>query len=184
MLLLGTALLLPVAQIKLGEGVSFQKHLAYSAAFLAPLAGWGFARPWKLAIWTPVLIWWLILMGFWGGFRSHDLIQYPDVRPVAEEIDFTDGKYLSSSADSLSYYTRDDRGVRWETTFTLYAQGDDEIEAAVEEERYRMIVIHEGLTGSTIQDQGQKVLIDALRDSDYDLDVVGEEGDRWLIYTP
>ena len=37
--LLGTALLLPVAQIKLGEGVSFQKHLAYSAAFLAPLAG-------------------------------------------------------------------------------------------------------------------------------------------------
>lgn len=181
-LLIGTSLLLPVAQIKLGEGVSFQKHMAYSAAFLAPLAGWGFARPWKLAIWTPVLCWWLILMAVWGGFRSHDLIQYPDVRPVAEEVTFTDGKYLSSSADSLSYYTRDDRGVRWETTFTLYAQGNEEIRAAVKDERYQMIVIHAGLTGSTIQDKGQKVLLDALADSDYDLEEVGEEGDQWLIY--
>jgi 4-amino-4-deoxy-L-arabinose transferase-like glycosyltransferase len=182
--LVATALLLPVAQIKLGEMVSFQKHLAYSAAFLAPLAGWGFARPWKLAIWTPVLCWWLILMAVWGGFRSHDLIQYPDVRPVAEEVQFGKGYYLSSSADSLSYYTRRDPDVEWGTTFDLYAQGPQAIRQAVREKYYTAIIIQQGATGSSIQDTGQRVLIDALRNNnDYDLATAGEN-DEWLIYTP
>jgi hypothetical protein len=181
--LIGTALLLPAAQIRLGEAVSFQKHLAYSAAFLAPLAGWGFARPWKLAIWTPVLIWWLVLMGFWGAFRSHDLIQYPDVRPVAENVQFTDGYYLSSSADSLSYYTRRDPDVEWATTFELYAQGPEAIRTAVREKYYTAIIVQKGATGSTIQDTGQKVLLDALNNNDYDVEKVGEN-DEWLIYTP
>ena len=182
--LIGTALLLPIAQIKLGEGVSYQKHMAYSAAFLAPLAGWGFARPWKLAIWTPVLIWWLILCGTWGAFRSHDLIQYPDVRPVAEATNFPAGTYLSSSADSLSYYTADRPEIEWQPTFALYPQGEDEIKAAVAEERYQMIIIHAGKTGSTIQDEGQQMLLDALRESDYDAEIVGKKGDdQWLIFT-
>jgi 4-amino-4-deoxy-L-arabinose transferase-like glycosyltransferase len=181
--LIGTALLLPIAQIKLGEAVSFQKHLAYSAAFLAPLAGWGFARPWKLAIWTPVLVWFLILMSIWGMFRSHDLIQYPDVRPVAEKVQFVDGTYLSSSADSLSYYTRRDPDVDWHTTFALYAAGTEEIRRAVREKDYTMIVIHAGATGSTIQDQGQRVLLDALRNNGYHLTYAGEDKE-WLIYTP
>lgn len=182
-LLIGTSLLLPVAQIKLGEGVSFQKHLAYSAAFLAPLAGWGFARPWKLAIWTPVLVWWFILMAIWGGFRSNDLIQYPDVRPVADSVHFPNGRYLSSSADSLSYYTRDDTGVKWETTFQLYAQGRKGIEEAVNKYRFKMIVIQGGNTGSTIQDEGQAVLVHALDNASYNLKRVGEDKE-WLIFTP
>jgi len=182
--LIGTALLLPVAQIKLGEAVSFPKHLAYSAAFLTPLAGWGFARPWKLAIWTPVLVWWLILMAVWGGFRSHDLIQYPDVRPVAEEIQFTEGRYLSSSADSLSYYTRRDTQVEWVTTFELYALGAYQIKRAVANEHYTQIIIHAGPTGSTTQDKGQKVLLRALNSNDdYALERAGEDNE-WLIYTP
>jgi hypothetical protein len=183
LLLIGTALLLPVAQIKLGEGVSFQKHLAYSTAFLAPLAGWGFARPWKLAIWTPVLIWWLILMGTWGAFRSHDLIQYPDVRPVAETVHFKPGSYLSSSADSMSYYTRRDPDIKWETTFNLYAQGPSAIEEAVRDYHYKEVIIHAGPTGSSIQDQGQKVLLKALEDNFYTVKQVGEDKE-WLIYTP
>jgi 4-amino-4-deoxy-L-arabinose transferase-like glycosyltransferase len=183
-LLIGTSLLLPVAQIKLGEGVSYQKHMAYSAAFLAPLAGWGFARPWKLAIWTPVVIWWLVLCCVWGAFRAHDLIQYPDVRPVAEATSFPDGTYMSSSADSLSYYTADDPGVKWETTFSLYPQGKEAIQAAVDEHRYKMIILHAGPTGSTIQDEGQALLLDALRDSDYKAEKVGDKGaDQWLIFT-
>jgi len=183
LLLVGTALLLPVAQIKIGEGVSFQKHLAYSAAFLAPLAGWGFARPWKLAIWTPVLCWWLILMGVWGMFRSNDLIMYPDVRPVAQVMDFTkQGIYLSSSADSLHYYTRENPAAVWETTFELYSKGDDIIRLSVEQGWYNAFIIHAGPTGSTIQDAGQKVLLDALDKSNYTLTEVGENGE-WLVYT-
>jgi len=183
LVLIGTALLLPVAQIKLGEGVSFQKHMAYSAMFLAPLAGWGLARPWKLSIWTPVLTWCLIVVFMWGAFRSHDLIQYPDVRPVAEKVKFTDGTYLSSSADSLSYYTSRDPDVVWETTFGLYDQGADATQMAVWEQRYDTIIIHAGATGSTIQDEGQKLLLDTLSTSDYELETVGEKGDQWLIYT-
>jgi 4-amino-4-deoxy-L-arabinose transferase-like glycosyltransferase len=183
LLLIGTALLLPVAQIKLGEGVSFQKHLAYSAAFLAPLAGWGFARPWRLAIWTPVLVWWLILMAVWGGFRSNDLIQYPDVRPVAEAVHFKSGTYLSSSADSMSYYTRRDPDIKWETTFGLYVQGPKEIRRAIRQDHYDQVIIHAGPTGSSTQDEGQRVLIKALENNFYTVKEVGEDKE-WLIYTP
>ena len=179
--LLGTALLLPVAQIKLGEAVSFQKHLAYSAMFLAPLAGWGFARPWRLAIWTPVLVWWLILVGMWGMFRSHDLIAYPDVRPVVQELEFGPGEHLSSSAESLAYYTLSDPSVVWQPTSGLYAQGPDAVEEAIEQQRFATVVIHAGATGSTIQDEGQQVLLDALEDSDYTRTDLGEE-DQWLVY--
>ena len=180
--LFATALLLPIAQVQLGEAVSFQKHLAYSAMFLAPLAGWGFARPWRLAIWTPVLVWFVILTAMWGFFRSHDLIQYPDVRPVVDEIEITRGSYLSSSADSLAYYTIDDPGVQWKTTFALYSGGPEKIRAAVRNERYEAVVIHAGPTGSTIQDEGQQTLLEALEKSDYVLDRVGED-EEWLIYS-
>jgi hypothetical protein len=71
----------------------------------------------------------------------------------------------------------------WETTFGLYAQGDEAIKKAVDDTRYDVIVIHAGPTGSTIQDQSQRVLLDELRDSSYSLDRVGEQGDEWLIYT-
>jgi hypothetical protein len=37
--LVAAASLLPLSQMRLGEAVSFEKHLAYSALFLAPLAG-------------------------------------------------------------------------------------------------------------------------------------------------
>jgi 4-amino-4-deoxy-L-arabinose transferase-like glycosyltransferase len=180
--LIGTAMLLPIGQVILGEAVSFQKHLAYSAVFLAPLAGYGFARPWRMAIWTPVLVWWLILTTMWGMFRSHDLIQYPDVRPVVEVLDFDKGTYLSSSANSLTYYTRQEPDIRWEPTFNLYAAGDAAIEQAVRTQKYEVIVISAGPTGSTIQDAGQRVLLDALDDSRYTRDVTGEE-DQWLVYS-
>lgn len=180
--LLATALLLPVAQIKLGEAVSFQKHLAYSTAFLAPLAGWGLARPWRLAIWTPVLVWFAVLVGMWGLFRSHDLMQYPDVRPVVANLELQRGVYLSSSADSLAYYTIEEPGIQWRTTFELYSGGPEKIRAAVREQRYEAVVIHAGPTGSSIQDAGQRVLLDALERSDYSLERLGEE-QEWLVYT-
>ena len=101
---------------------------------------------------------------------------------MAQTVSFAPGTYLSSSADSLSYYTRDDPRITWETTFSLYPQGAEAIKAAVSEKRYATIVIHAGATGSTIQDTGQKVLLDALRDSDYKLTTAGKDKE-WLIYT-
>ena len=183
---IGTAALLPLAQLRLGEAVSFEKHLAYSSLFLAPLAGWGLARPWRLAIFTPVLIWLLVLSGMWAAFRSQDLIQYPNASPVVNALgnDPTPGRYLSSSADVLSYYTQGDPAVDWDATFTLFVSSEDDIERVVREQTYLKIILLEGPTGSTLQDLGQDRIITALANSDaYNLTTIQDGNSVWLIYT-
>lgn len=178
-----TAFALPLAQMRLGEGVSFEKHLAYSALFLAPMAGWGLTRPWKSGLWTPVLVFLALLSLMWGAFRSNELVQYPDARPVAQTIgaDPTPGEYLSSSAESLAYYTREDPRVKWYPTSSLYGQKQGTIARAVKTGRFQEIILHRGPTGSTIQDNGQQALLGALSKSDaYEKHLVGDE---WVTFT-
>jgi len=69
-LLFVAALILPVTEILTDDTIGFRNHLAYSALFLAPLAGWGLARPWKLAIWGPPLTFILLITLMWGAFRA------------------------------------------------------------------------------------------------------------------
>lgn len=192
LVLLGGAALLPVAQLRLGEAVSFDKHTAYAALFLAPLAGLGLASLsrglFKLA---PVLVVMLVAL-IAGVSRSGTLYaSWVPLDPVLSVINSsaTPGLYISSSTDALKYYTRKDHpDVRWETTFALYSTGEDRIRRAVASNRFQMIILRSASTGSAQQDSGQRVLEQAIADNPrYQLarepfPVQPYSTDRWFVY--
>ena len=190
-LLVGAALL-PAAQLRLGEAVSFDKHTAYAALFLAPLAGLGLASLsrglFKLA---PVLV--LMLVSLIAGVsRSGTLYAgWVPLDPVLSVINSSaaPGLYISSSTDALKYYTRKNQpDVRWETTFALYSTGEDRIRSAVAGNRFQMIILRSASTGSAQQDSGQRVLEQAIADNPrYQLvrepfPVQPYSTDRWFVY--
>jgi hypothetical protein len=183
-------LALPLAHIRLGEGLSFSKHLAYSALFLAPLAGRELAAMsrGRFRLLPVGLVAGLALLV--AGVRADALYhEWVDVWPVVERLgaDPQPGTYLSSSAEVLAYATADKPDIAWDTTFALYAGGEAAIRTSVEEGRYHTVVLR---TAPTLdEDRGQAVLRAALEDSEaYDLAVapfpVAEgSSDRWLVYT-
>jgi hypothetical protein len=190
--LLGGGLALPLGQLHLGEGISFTKHLAYSALFLAPLAGLelavmsrGMLRLLPVGVITAIAL----LVGWSGSATMYG--QWVDVSPVVDHIEANPvpGTYLSSSADVLAYYTDDHPQIAWDTTFALYAAGEGPIRDAVARGQYQTIVLRTSSTGSPVQDQGQAVLRAAIEaDPRYGLavepfPVQRWSQDRWLIYT-
>lgn len=188
--LLGAAALLPAAQLRLGEAVSFDKHTAYSALFLAPLAGVALQhlsrRTYRFG--PPMLVV-LLVLGV-GGVRAGMLHrEWPDVTPIVARLEAAPaGIYLSSSADVLKYYTRRaEPQIVWETTFELYAHGHTGIRQAIEDVRYAAVVVRASSTSNPQQDAGQATLLEALADSPHYRRLapiaVGEWGsDRWLIF--
>jgi hypothetical protein len=189
--LLGAAMLLPAAQLHLGEAVSFSKHTAYSAMFLAPLAGAGLQ--WlsrRTYAFGPVIALLLVVMMF-GGLRSGAMHrEWVDVTPVVDIIadDATPGLYISSSTDAMKYYTRRaELDVAWQTTFALYSFGPDVIREAVADGRYQMVILRSESTRNPEQDAGQAVFVDALLSSaDYEalppIEVRDYSDDTWLIF--
>jgi 4-amino-4-deoxy-L-arabinose transferase-like glycosyltransferase len=188
LVLLGAGLELPVAQLRLGEAVSFDKHLAYSALFLAPLAGVGLAalsrRTWRVIPVVPIL---MVALLF-GTSRSASLFEtWVNVGPVVSyvENDPKPGLYLSSAADSLAYHTSALPGVTWETTFSLYAEGTDAIRQAIDDRRFQVIILRSASTGSPTQDAGQAALLTEVRaSSSYRLVSTfpaRSDTDTWLI---
>lgn len=190
--LLGSAALLPVAQLRLGEAVSFEKHLAYSALFLAPLAGVGLASIsrglTKFA--PPLLVLLLVLIA--GVARSGSMYEgWPPLDAVVDVIDDdpTPGLYISSASDALEYYTRKDHpDIEWQTTFALYSTGPAGIRRAVQTRSFQFVALRSDSTGSPSQDAGQDVLRKALEASrDYELaaapfPVRRWSTDVWVIY--
>ena len=71
--LVAVALIPPLTSVTISEIALFHDYLAYTALFLAPLAGWGLARPWKTVLWTPALTFLLAVTFTWGAVRAHDL---------------------------------------------------------------------------------------------------------------
>ncbi|MBG6216776.1 hypothetical protein IWX75_001220 [Arthrobacter sp. CAN_A6] len=190
--LLGGGMALPAAQLILGEGVSFDKHMAYSALFLAPLAGYALAqlsrRTWKLLPVTVLLLTALLL----GVSRSDAMYNsWVSVQPVLKAIeeDSAPGIYISSATDPLKYHLRDRPEITWETTFSLYPQGEEAIRVAVEDQRFQSVILRSASTGAPDQDAGQAVLLQALRNSAY-YEVTATmparehtETDMWLVFT-
>jgi hypothetical protein len=192
--LLGGGALLPATQLWAGEAAAFNQHLAYSALFLAPLAGIALTRlsrrTWRLG---PILLLLPVLLLF-GVSRSGALYStWADVRPVVAEIlaDPRPGLYLAGgpAAEPLEYYTAGLSAVAWEDTYGLYAQGDDAIRVAVEDLRYETIVVHTASTGSAAEDAQEDVVLTALHDNftDYELTATiqasdAADGDTWLVY--
>ena len=188
---LGAAAMLPVAQMRLGEAVSFEKHLGYSAIFLSLIVGLATSRISQLPLMvTPTMLLMVILVTI-GWARSDHMYQWVNVAPVikAIEMDPKSGIYISSATDSLKYHTHGHDNIRWETTFNLYVEGEEEIRRTILSERYQAIILRTASTGNPEQDRGQEVLLDALRNSpSYDLafepfPVTRTANDHWLYYT-
>ena len=191
LLLLG-AVALPAAQVRLGEAVSFDKHTAYAALFLAPLAGLGLASMSRGILKLAPVGLTLLLALIAGVSRSGALYAgWVPLEPVLSTMGRTPpaGLYLSSAADSLKYYSRKPNpNVRWQTTFALYSAGSDQIQRAVNTNRFQMIIFRSGATGSSQQDSGQRVLAQAVNDNPrYQLvrepfAVQSYSADRWFVY--
>ena len=192
LVLLAGSALLPVAQLRLGEAVSFDKHTAYAALFLAPLAGLGLAAMsrglFKLAPVLTILVVALIA----GVSRSGTLYAgWVPLDPVIAIINSSPqpGLYISSSTDPLKYYTRKSHPeVRWQTTFALYSGGERTIQRSVAANQFQMIILRSASTGSAQQDAGQRVLEQAIADNPrYQLvrapfPVQPYSTDRWFVY--
>ncbi len=190
--LLAAGLALPLGQVRLGEGVSFGKHMAFSALFLAPLAGRELAAMSRgMLRLLPVAL--LSVVALTVGWSRSDALyrEWVDVSPIVSVIaaDPQEGRYLSSSSDVLEYYTSDFPQITWDTTFALYSAGEKAVRAAVKDGRYQMVVLRTASTGNPDQDFGQSILFDALTQSDqYQLasepfPVRPGSDDRWLVFT-
>lgn len=184
----------PAARLWTGQAVTFDRDLAYSALFLAPLAGVALARmsrgPWRLG---PVLLVLPVLVLFAVSRSGAVHAAWPDVRPVAAAIagDPAPGLYLASGpvAEALEYYTSDLPAVQWDDTYGLYARGEAAVRVAVEDLRYETIVLHSASTGSPAEDAMEDVVLTALHDNFTDYELVasipasGVAGaDAWLVY--
>ncbi|UUL77444.1 hypothetical protein NG819_08285 [Pseudarthrobacter sp. Fe7] len=190
-LLLSGGMALPCLHLVLGEGDSFDKNMAYSALFLAPLAGYALARlsrrTWKL---FPVTV--LLLTALLFAFARSEAMysSWVNVQPVLNEIrdNPKPGIYISSAADSLKYHLRHRPEITWETTFSLYPKGERAIQVAVEDQRFQSVILRSATTGAPDQDAGQAVLLQALRDSPY-YELTASmparehsETDMWLVF--
>lgn len=187
--LVGAAALLPTGQLILGELSSFEKHLGYSAVFLAPLAGKGLDRlsrgTFMLA--PPILL--LVTMLLVADTRAVTLVFWGDVEPVLEiiEEDPTAGIYLSSAATTFKYHARDLEQITWIETFDFWdttPEGHERIRSAVDAERFERVILRGDDTGNPAQDEAQGVLIDALDNNPaYDFERTEVGPAAWRIWT-
>lgn len=194
--LLGSGLVLasaalPVGQMILGEAVSFEKHLAYSVMLLALPIGWGLARISRYPLMVAPTVIVVMIMALFPLVRADAMYRWTNVESVvtAIESDPQRGLYISSATDALDYHTRDIPGIAWETTFELYFEGEDSIRSAVENERYKAVILRSSTVGNPAQDAAQAVFLAALEKSPaYSLafepfPASPNPGDNWLIYT-
>lgn len=188
---LATAVILPASQIHLGEAVSFEKHLAYSALFLAPLAGIGVKRigETRFRLFAVFLVLWVLAVC--GLSTSKAMYEWPSVDKVIGSVtaDPRPGTYLSTSARSLAYYTRAAYPqITWEEQYGLFDRGDAQIAAAVTNKTYERVIFQSGTSGNPVEDARQAVFVAALETSpDYQLiadpfPVREYSTDRWFIY--
>lgn len=191
LLLLVGGLALPVAQLVLGTVTSFDKHMAFSALFLAPLAGHALARlsrgTWKLLP-TTLLILVMLLVGFSRSDAIHG--SWVNISPVVDviEADPRPGIYVSPVTESLNYHLRDNPEIRG-VDFSSYSEEPDLARVAVEDQLFEGAILRTASTGSSELDDVQDVLLQALRDSpSYQLTATmpardNSETDTWLVFT-
>lgn len=191
LLLLVGGLALPVAQLVLGAETSFDKHMAFSALFLAPLAGHALARlsrgTWKLLP-TSLLILAMLLFGFSRSDAIHS--SWVNISPVVNVIEENPqpGTYISSVSESLRYHLREHPEIQG-ADFSSYAQEPDLARVAVEDQLFGSAILRTASTGSAELDDVQEVLLQALRNSpNYELTATMPareytETDMWLVFT-
>lgn len=184
-----------LSQIYLGEAMSFEKHTAYSAIFLAPLAGRALVILAKPTVSAVVLA---VLMGLFLAFgvgRSSALYnQWPNVNRVVETVIqlFDDnaepGQYFSTQASQLRYYTYEKYPqTQWVAHYSVYNSEPEAVRQLIEERTFRMIVWRSGSTGNPREDAILNVFRQAALDSPhYELafepfPVEGWPGQKWYV---
>lgn len=192
LVLLSGAALLPLAQMRLGEYVSFEKHLAYSALFLAPLAACALGslvhrRLGRLLV--VALVWTLGLTGLAGSWAMY---QWPDVRPVVElveKVGAPPGQYLApATARTLGYYMTDNPRIEWTEHYALFDSGQEAMRASIDEGTFRMIILRSGSTGNVKEDSRTSFFRELVANSDkYRLvaapvPVRRYAEENWLVY--
>ncbi len=190
--MLAAACILPASQLRLGEAVSFEKHLAYSALFLAPLAGVALSRlsrrgPRFLGVFAMLFI--ITVTGLSRSMSMYTL--WPDVARVVQIItpDAPAGKYLSTSSDALAYYTKQSiPAARWDSQYGLFGAGPVAIRHAVADHDYQYVIFRSGPSGNATEDANMNVLKDALdHNAGYQLAAAPFQTrqyalERWYIY--
>jgi hypothetical protein len=171
--LLGAGLAVTLSQARLHEYTSFNKHLVFTALFLAPLAAQAAALP-RVRLLRPALISLSVYLLAVGAMYRADFMfqEWPDSSPVIERIQALNqpGVYIGVGADSMEYYSKDFPDLEWTEPYTLYGAGPDAMRAEVGRSRYAGIVLMSGETGSDELDRNTALMMRLVRDNpDYEL---------------
>ncbi|MEX5297009.1 glycosyltransferase family 39 protein [Kocuria sp. CPCC 205268] len=172
--LLAGAFGLVLSQLHLGESVSFEKHMAYSALFLAPLAGQalaGLAGPGMRGVVLAVLV--VVLLAT-GLVRAQALYQWPSVAPVVELVESQDpqpGRYFATHPLPLKYHLWNEHpDLQWTAPGDLAADDPQALRQAVADGTYRMIIWSADVSGNPALEPQVQVLSEAVANSpDYEL---------------
>jgi hypothetical protein len=187
--LLVGALLLPVAQVKMGEGASFEKHLAYSALFLSPLAGRLLLRLSQRQLGQLLVGGLALVMAVVGLDRSHAMFQWASVRPVYAQIqkDPVAGQYMSTSFVALQYYTRDEPQVHWSNAYGVLASPHSAIRQSVADGSWQFVALQTGAGDNAALEHNTQFLLRTVSNSSrYELvakePVQKYSTDYWMIF--
>ncbi|WP_368827587.1 ArnT family glycosyltransferase [Kocuria cellulosilytica] len=169
LLLFTGAFALVLSHLHLGESVSFEKHLAYSALFLAPLAGRSLAYLAKSTMHMMLLAALMVVMLVSGTSRAGGMYQWPNVEPVVAVVMAENpeaGMYLSTQAYPLRYHTWDEHPeIQWVPHYNIAASSPEAIRQSVEDGTYEMFVWSADSAGSSAEDPQIAVLRQAVQDS-------------------
>ena len=187
---------LVLSQLYLGEAMSFEKHTAFSALFLAPLAGRtlaALARPKVNAVLPVALIGLLLVSGLSRSSAMHH--KWPSVERVATVVseliaeDPQPGDYFSTQASQLRYYTYEDYPqTKWTAHYSIYDSSSEGVRQLVEERAFEMIVWRSGSTGNPREDALLEEFRSAVLDSPHyslavePIPLEGWADEEWYVF--
>ena len=161
--LIGAGLAVALSQGRLHEYTSFNKHLVFTALFLAPLAAQAAALP-RIRLIRPTIIALSLYLLTVGALYRSDFMyhEWPDFTPVVARIHQLDqpGTYVAVGAHAMAYYSTDYPEMEWVEPFTLYGSGPDQMRKEVDEARYAGIMLTSGETGSDTLDHNTTLMMD------------------------
>lgn len=188
--LVGAAAVVPAWHLAVQEYVSFNRHLAYSSLFLAPLAGSVVVavRGRLGRIVALVIALWLMLL--LALARSAFLMsEWPDTTRVVDVVraDPHPGTYLSEYGWSMAFHGDDIPGVEFQEPWELFEEGPEAITEAILSSRYRGIIYRNESTSGEGHDPDVALIAALVADlPDYTLVAavpVGQfETDVWYIW--
>lgn len=160
---------LVLSQMYLGESVSFEKHMAYSALFLAPLAGRALAplASGPLPRGRVLLVTLMGLLVLSGLARAHWLYSWPSVERAVQLVTAEDpepGEYFTTQAQTLRYHTWEQHPeLDWTSHRTVAGQDSEAVRELVQDGAFEMVMWSEDSDGA--EDPQMEVFREAVLES-------------------